>query len=69
MSFTTVAWSMVAAACMTLAIVRAMTWLLRTRSSSYLFSSITALAAAGNAFAELVMLRADSVEIYTRAIK
>jgi hypothetical protein len=69
MSVTTVAWSMVAAACMTLAIVLAMTWLLRTRSSSCLFSSITALAAAGNAFTELVMLRAESVEIYVRAMK
>ena len=69
MSMITVAWSMAGAACITLALVHAITWLLERRSSFYLLSSLTALAAAGNAFAELYVLRAESVESYARAMK
>ena len=69
MSIVAVAWSMVAAVCITLGLVHAMIWLRQRRSLAYLLSSLTALAAAGNAFTELFMLRADSIEGYALAMK
>ena len=63
-----VAWSIAGAVCIALALVHAITWFRQPRSLAHLFFSITALAAAGNAFAELSLLGADSIEAYARAM-
>ena len=67
MSPVTVAWSAAGAVSITLALVYGMAWILQRRSVAYLLFAFTALAAAGNAFSELSLLRADSVEAFGRA--
>jgi len=69
MSPVTVAWSAAGAVSITLALVYGMAWILQRRSVAYLLFAFTALAAAGNAFSELSLLRADSVEAFGRAIR
>jgi two-component system, LuxR family, sensor kinase FixL len=69
MSWLTVLWSMTAASCLTLAFVHLGTWLLRRRERAYLWFSLAAIGAAGNAITELLMLRAETVEQYAWALR
>ena len=69
MSTITATWSAAGAVSITLAVVYGIAWVLQRRSVAYLLFAFTALAAAGNAFSELSLMRADSVEAYGRMIR
>jgi PAS domain S-box-containing protein len=68
MSLLTIAWSGVAAACLTIGFVQAGIWL-RERRTVRLWFVLAAVAAAANAVAELAMLHAESVAAFTVAMK
>ena len=69
MSSVNAAWSAAGAVSITLALVYGMAWSLQRRSVAYLLFSLTALAAAGNAFSELSLMLAGSIEAYGMAMK
>ena len=69
MSSVTAAWSAAGAVSITLALVYGMAWILQRRSVAYLLFSLTALAAAGNAYSELSLMLAGSIEAYGMAMK
>ena len=69
MNSVTVAWSAAGAVSITLALIYGMAWILKRRSVAYLLFSLTALAAAGNAFSELSLMLAGSIEAYGMAMK
>lgn len=69
MSWLTVAWSMGAAACSTLALMYLAIWFQQPRQRAYLLFSVTALGAAGTAVLELLMMRAQTVATYAAALR
>ena len=69
MSWITVVWSMIAAACLTLAFIHLSIWAReRTRLAHLLFATI-AVAAAGMAALEVLMMRSATVEEFARAVR
>ncbi len=60
---------MAAAVCLTLAFVHFGTWLLQRREWAYLWFSLAAIGAAGNAITELLMLSAETVAQYAWALR
>jgi PAS domain S-box-containing protein len=69
MSWLTVAWSMAAAICATLAIGHCAIWLGRRFQMGHLFFGVAAFGAAGEALAELIMLKSTSVDAYAAALR
>ncbi len=69
MSILTIAWSAAAAVSFSLAVLYLFVWLRDRTSLVHLLFSISAFGAAGNAFAELSMLHANTVEPYIQALK
>ena len=69
MSWITVVWSMIAAACLTLAFIHLSIWAReRTRLAHLLFATI-AVAAAGMAALEVLMMRSATVEEFAKAVR
>ncbi len=60
MSWVTIAWSMIASTCLTLAAIYWLVWYRRPTAWAHLFFSITAVSTAGYAFCELLMMRAET---------
>jgi len=69
MSWITIIWSMASAMCATLALIHLTIWFQRRSQVVHLLFALTALGAAGNAFAELGMLKATTVEGYATALR
>jgi PAS domain S-box-containing protein len=64
MNWVTVIWSMIASACLTLAMVYLMVWFQKRSQWGYLFFSLAAIGTAGVTFCEVWGLHAGSVEEY-----
>jgi len=64
MSFLTIAWSMVTAVCLTLALLHFYIWSKNRKFPATVLFSLAAVGAAGHAVFELIMLRATTVETY-----
>src|SRR6266487_4112841 len=69
MSWITIIWSMASAMCATLALIHLTIWFQRRSQVVHLLFALTGLGAAGNAFAELGMLKATTVEGYASALR
>ena len=69
MSWITVAWSMVASACLTLAIVHLVIWFKQTEQRAHLLFSVTAISVAAIASGELLMMRAQTTEQYGTVLR
>jgi PAS domain S-box-containing protein len=69
MSWITVIWAMAASACVTMALPHLAIWVKRRSQVTHLLFALSALGAAGNALAELGMLKATTVEGYTLALR
>ena len=69
MSLVTVVWSMIAAACLTLAAVHLPVWWRNREARATLAFGIAATATAAIAFAELVMLKAATPQVYATAVR
>ncbi|MFC2164556.1 hypothetical protein ACFLT2_06110 [Acidobacteriota bacterium] len=69
MSVLTILWSMVSAACLTLAFVHFNIWLRNRKSQANLFFTWSAIGAAGCAVFELLMLRAKTTEAFEFAVQ
>src|SRR6266542_4445437 len=69
MSWITVGWSMASAMCATLALIHLAIWLQRRSQIAHFLFALSALGAAGNGLAELVMLTAASVDAYVSALR
>jgi PAS domain S-box-containing protein len=69
MSWITIVWSMASAVCATLALIHLAIWFGRRSQVVHLLFALTALGAAGNALAELGMLKATTVEGYATALR
>src|SRR6516164_4816072 len=68
MNWTTIAWSMGASACLTLAIVHLVIWCKQTNQWAHLLFSVTAISVAAISAAELLAMRAQSPEQLGRVI-
>jgi two-component system, LuxR family, sensor kinase FixL len=68
MNWTTIAWSMGASACLTLAIVHLVIWCKQTDQPAHLLFSVTAISGAAIAAAELLIMHAQSPEQLGRVI-
>lgn len=64
MSWVTVIWSMVASACLTLAMVHLLVWFQRRKQWAHLFFALAAVATASMALCEISMFQADSIAKY-----
>jgi len=69
MSWITIVWSMGAAVCLTLALIHLAIWIERRSQLAHLLFALTAVGAAGNAIAELGMLKATTLEAYATALR
>ena len=69
MSLVTVVWSMIAAACLTLAAVHLPVWWRNREARATLAFGIAAASTAAIAFGELVMLKAPTPEVYATAVR
>ncbi len=69
MSWITILWSMGAAVCLTLALIHLAIWSQRSSQVAHLFFALTAFGAAGNALAELGMMKATTVGAYAIALR
>jgi hypothetical protein len=69
MSFVTVVWSMIAAACLTLAAVHFPVWWRNRGARTTLAFALAAVSTAGIAFCELVMLKASTPQAYSTALR
>ena len=67
MSVVVIVWSMIAAACLTLASVHFPVWLRNREARATLWFSVAAVASAAIACAELIMLKAQTPEVYAVA--
>jgi len=67
MSVVVIVWSMIAAACLTLASVHFPVWLRNREAQATLWFSVAAVASAAIACAELIMLKAQTPEVYAVA--
>jgi two-component system, LuxR family, sensor kinase FixL len=68
MSWTTIAWSMGASACLTLAIVHLVIWCKQTDQRAHLLFSVTAISVAAITACELIVMHAQNPEQLGRAI-
>ena len=68
MSWNNTIWSMVASACLTLALIHFYIWVRDRQRYEYLLFSVSALAAAFTGIFELLTLKAQSVEQYDWAL-
>jgi len=68
MSWITIAWSMGASACLTLAVVHLVIWCKQTNQWAHLLFSVTAISVAAISAAELLAMRAQSPEQLGRVI-
>ncbi len=64
MSWITIVWSMALAVCAALALIHLAIWVHRRSQVAHLLFALTAFGAAGNAVAELGMMKATTVEAY-----
>jgi len=69
MSFVTVVWSMIAAACLTLAAVHFPVWWRNRSAQTTLAFALAAVSTAAIAFCELVMLKASTPHAYATAVR
>jgi two-component system sensor kinase FixL len=69
MNWVTVIWSMVASACLTLALVYLMVWFQKRSAWSYLLFSLAAIGTAGVSFFEVSALNAKTVAEYGLALR
>ena len=69
MSFVTVVWSMIAAACLTLAAVHFPVWWRNRGARTTLAFALAAVSTASIAFCELVMLKASTPQAYSTALR
>jgi hypothetical protein len=69
MSFVTVVWSMIAAACLTLAVVHFPVWWRNRGAQTTLTFALAAVSTAGIAFCELGMLKASTPHAYATAVR
>ena len=69
MSFVTVVWSMIAAACLTLAAVHFPVWWRNRGAQTTLAFALAAVSTAAIAFCELVMLKASTPHAYATAVR
>jgi two-component system sensor kinase FixL len=69
MSWITVIWAMAASACVTMALPHLAIWVKRRSQVVHLLFALSVLGAAGNALAELGMLKATTVEGYALALR
>jgi PAS domain S-box-containing protein len=69
MSFVTVVWSMIAAACLTLAAVHFPVWWRHRGEQTTLTFALAAVSTAGIAFCELGMLKASTPQAYATAVR
>lgn len=65
----TIAWSMGAAACLMLAIMHAVLWLMERRNTVYAVSTLMALGATLNAVCELLMMFSTDISTYALLLK
>jgi two-component system sensor kinase FixL len=68
MSWVTIIWSMAAAACVTLAAIHFLVWQLGRNRWGHLYFALSAVAAAATGACELMLMRADSVEVYATVL-
>jgi two-component system, LuxR family, sensor kinase FixL len=69
MSWITIAWSMAASACLTLAIVHLVIWLRQTDQLAHLLFSVTAISVTAIAACELLMMRAQTTEQFGTVLR
>lgn len=69
MSSTTIIWSMVSSACLTLAAIHALTWFMNRKASVDLFASLAAMAAAAFAFCELRVMQQETPADFATAVR
>ncbi|PYJ46361.1 MAG: hypothetical protein DME85_11145, partial [Verrucomicrobia bacterium] len=69
MNWITIIWAMAASACVTMAVPHLAIWVKRRSEVAHLLFALCALGAAGDALAELVMLKATTVEGYALALR
>src|ERR1700724_4584530 len=69
MSWITITWSMVASACLTLAIVHLVIWLRQTDQQAHLLFSVTAISVAATAACELLLMRAQTTEQFGMVLR
>jgi PAS domain S-box-containing protein len=69
MNWVTIIWSMIAAACLTLAAVYLLVWFKQRKAWASLLFSSTAVAAAAMTFCELVMMRAETPLQFATALR
>ncbi len=69
MSLVTVVWSMIAAACLTLAAVHLPVWLRNRGAQTTLAFALAAISTAGIAFGELLMLKASTPHAFAVAVR
>ena len=61
MSWVTIIWSMVAAACLTLAVVQGLVWFQRRSQWVHLLFALAAIGTAGLTFCELWLMQAETI--------
>jgi two-component system sensor kinase FixL len=69
MNWITIIWAMAASACATMAVPHLAIWVKRRSELAHLLFALSALGAAGDALAELGMLKATTVEGYALALR
>ena len=69
MSWLTIAWTFAASACLTLALVQMMIWLMRRKKVVHLLLALTALGATGSGLVELLLLHTTVPERYDTLVR
>jgi hypothetical protein len=69
MSWVTIIWSMVAAACLTLAVVQGLVWFQRRSQWVHLLFALAAIGTAGLTFCELWLMQAETIGEAGRVIR
>ncbi len=69
MSWITVAWSVVASACLTLALMHLVVWLKQRRQWAHLLFSVAAISVASVSVFELMLMRTDNVSRFAELIR
>ena len=69
MSYVTIIWSMVASACLTLAAVHVLVWWMQRNAWANLLFALTAVATAGMAYCELLMMWAQTPGQFGTALR
>ena len=68
MSWVTVVWSMIASACLTLAVIYFLVWYRNRAAWAHLFFAVTAASTTGLAFCELLMMLAGTPRALLSAV-